>query len=289
MKVGFFSNGNVNFVGAVFSEKVFNMSLAAIQTGAPSLNDITSIFAEERFDGRIFHGLYEETKGQQDLWHSLDNLLFLPLLMPRKIICLGLNYTEHAKEGNVPVPEEPIYFQKATTSVIAHNQPVIYPLGLGRIDHEVELAAVIGKRAKNVKSSFASDYIAGYTILNDVTARELQKKDLDNRHPWFRSKSMDTFCPIGPRLVTADEITPTEPLAIQLRVNGEIRQSSSTSNLVFNIPALLEAISKLITLEAGDILATGTPAGISPIYPGDVMEAEIEKVGVLRNPVRKNS
>jgi 2-keto-4-pentenoate hydratase/2-oxohepta-3-ene-1,7-dioic acid hydratase in catechol pathway len=194
---------------------------------------------------------------------------------------------EHAREGNVPIPEEPIYFEKAVTSIIAHNQPVIYPPQQGRIDPEVELAFVVGKHARGVKEIEAGAYIAGYTILNDMTARDLQRKDIGNRHPWYRSKSIDTFCPIGPWMVTADEIDPQEALMIQLRVNGQLRQNSSTRYLVFNVPALLCRISELITLQPGDIISTGTPEGIAPIYPGDIMEAEIEKIGVLRNPIDK--
>jgi 2-keto-4-pentenoate hydratase/2-oxohepta-3-ene-1,7-dioic acid hydratase in catechol pathway len=251
------------------------------------LIDLTSILREERFDRGLFEDLHKSGKEWQDCWHSLQSLSFLPPLRPGKIICLGLNYVEHAREGNVPVPEEPVYFDKAATAIITHNEPVIYPPRLGRIDHEVELAVVIGKRARTVKEAEAGAYIAGYTILNDVTARDLQQKDLGKRHPWYRSKSIDTFCPLGPWVVTGDEIEPKEPLTIQLRVNGEVRQDSSTRHLVFHVPALIATITELITLEAGDVISTGTPDGISPIHPGDVMEAEIEKIGVLRNPVRE--
>ncbi len=288
MKIGYFSGGGPGFLGAVFGDRVFNLSLAALRAGKGKFSDLDSLFAGEFFDVSLFQSLSEEGKAQEDCWHVLEELTFLPLLRPGKVICLGLNYAEHAREGNVPVPEEPIYFQKATTSVIAHNQPVIYPPVLGRIDHEVELAFIIGKRGRNVKESDAGNFIAGYTILNDVTARDLQKKDLVNRHPWYRSKSIDTFCPIGPWVVTADEIAPEEPLSIQLRVNGEVRQNSSTKYLVFRVPALIAVITALITLEPGDIISTGTPDGISPVYPGDVMECEIEKIGILRNPVQKD-
>ena len=197
-------------------------------------------------------------------------------------------YVEHAREGNVPVPEEPIYFEKAVFSIVAHDQPVIYPPDLGRIDPEVELAVIIGTRASAVREAEAGAFIAGYTILNDVTARDLQRKDIANRHPWYRSKSLDTFCPVGPWIITADEIDPREALSIQLRVNGEARQNSSTRHIVFQVPALVSRISEIITLEPGDIISTGTPEGIAPVYPGDVMECEIEKIGILRNPVRKS-
>ena len=287
MKIGYFSNKGAGFVGAVFGERVFNLSEAASRTGKPVLSDLTSLPRQERFDSALFAELYNREKGRQECWHRLEDLSFLPLLRPGKIICLGLNYAEHAREGNRPVPEEPIYFEKAVTSIIAHDQPVVYPPHLGRIDPEIELAFVIGKRARAVREAEARAYIAGYTILNDMTARDLQQKDIGNRNPWYRSKSLDTFCPVGPWIVTADEIGPQEALMIKLRVNGEVRQNSSTRYLVFNVPTLLCRISELITLEPGDIISTGTPEGIAPIYPGDVMEAEIEKIGILRNPVRE--
>jgi 5-oxopent-3-ene-1,2,5-tricarboxylate decarboxylase/2-hydroxyhepta-2,4-diene-1,7-dioate isomerase len=287
MKVGYFSGNGRGFVGAVFDDKVFNLSLAASKAGDSVLTDLTGVLREERFNMGFFGGLYEQAKGEQQFWHSIEGLTFLPLLRPGKIICLGLNYVEHAREGNVPVPEEPIYFEKAVSAVIAHNQPVMYPPHLGRIDPEVELAVVIGKRARAVQETEAGACIAGYTILNDMTARDLQRKDIGNHHPWYRSKSLDTFCPLGPWIVTADEIDPDEPLNIQLRVNGDVRQNSSTRHLVFKIPALISRISELITLEPGDVISTGTPEGIAPVYPGDVMEGEIEKIGILRNTVKK--
>ena len=285
MKIGYFSSNRAGFVGAVFGERVFNLSEAASRIGNLALTDLTSLLRQERFDVTLFAELYNREKGRQECWHRLEDLSFLQLLRPGKIICLGLNYAEHAREGNTPVPEEPIYFEKAVTSIIAHDQPVIYPPHLGRIDPEIELAFVIGKRARAVKEAEARAYIAGYTILNDMTARDLQQKDIENRNPWYRSKSLDTFCPVGPWIVTADEIGPQEALIIKLRVNGEVRQNSSTRYLVFNVPTLICRISELITLEPGDIVSTGTPEGIAPIYPGDVMEAEIEKIGILRNPV----
>ena len=287
MKIGYFSSNGTDFVGAVFGERVFNLSEAASRTRKPVLSDLSSILRQERFDVTHFAELYNRERDRQECWHRLENLSFLPLLRPGKIICLGLNYVEHAREGNVPIPEEPVYFEKAVSSIIAHDQPVIYPPRLGRIDPEIELAFVIGKRARGVMEAEARAFIAGYTILNDVTARDLQRKDIVNRHPWYRSKSLDTFCPVGPWMVTADEIDPQEALMIQLRVNGEVRQNSSTRYLVFNVPILLCRISELITLELGDIVSTGTPEGIAPVYPGDVMEAEIEKIGILRNLVKK--
>lgn len=216
------------------------------------------------------------------------NIYLSPSFPARKIVCLGLNYRGHVEETNNPLPEEPIYFEKASSAIIAHNQPVTYPPDLWRIDPEVELAVLIGKRGHRVKESEAEKYIAGYTILNDVTARDMQQKDIKKSLPWYRSKSLDTFCPIGPWIVAADEIDPLEALSIRLRVNGEVRQDSSTERLLFKIPSLIATLSEIIALDPGDVISTGTPAGIAPIYPGDAMEGEIEKIGILRNPVKKS-
>lgn len=287
MKIGYFSNGSMSFVGAVFEDKVFNLSLAASLSAQTALSDLTSLFREERFSAILLGDLCDRERNRMQCWHEMKSLSFLPLLRPGKIICLGLNYRGHVEETNNPLPEEPIYFEKATTSIIAHDQPVMYPSSFERIDPEVELAVVIGRRGYRITEPEAWSYIAGYTILNDVTARDLQQRDIKESLPWYRSKSLDTFCPIGPWIVTADEIGPMEALSIQLRVNGEVRQSSSTERLLFKIPFLVTTISELITLEPGDVISTGTPAGIAPIYPGDVMEGEIEKIGILRNPVKK--
>jgi 2-keto-4-pentenoate hydratase/2-oxohepta-3-ene-1,7-dioic acid hydratase in catechol pathway len=212
--------------------------------------------------------------------------LLAPLLRPRKIVALGLNYLQHVKEGSFSVPKEPVIFVKAGSSVIGPGETVRIPRGLGRMDHEVELALVIGKTATEVPRRRAYDYIAGYTICNDVTARGLQTTDINNRHPWFRSKSFDTFTPLGPWIVTTDEIRPPVHLNFECRVNGKLRQKSNTRDLVFDIPAIIESLSRYITLDAGDIISTGTPAGIGSIKHGDTMVCRIQGIGELRNPVR---
>lgn len=289
MKIGHFADRDHTLIGAVFGEQVFDLSAASLQLEKEVLADLGTILREERFGSKLFHHLFMLGQYRQEFWIPLGFLSFVPLYKPDKIICLGLNYTEHARETAIDLPKEPIYFVKANSAVIAHEQPIIYPDGLGRIDPEAELAVIIGKRAQGVKEEEAAEYIGGYTILNDVTARDLQTKDIQNKHPWFRSKSLDTFCPIGPWIVTANEIIPDEPLAIRLSVNQEVRQDSSTKYLVFKVPALISRISALITLEPGDIISTGTPEGIAPIYPGDVVEVEVEKIGILRNRVEKKA
>ncbi len=209
----------------------------------------------------------------------------LPPLIPGKIIALGWNYMAHAKEGKVSPPSEPVYFEKSVSAIIGPEEAVKIPPGIGRVDPEVELAVVIGKKTRKVQKEDAYKHIFGYTILNDVTAREMQKRDIENRLPWFRSKSIDTFCPLGPWIIPRQEIEDPMNLKLWMRVNGEIRQFSSTEKMIFDIPTIISTISSIITLNPGDIISTGTPEGIQPVYPGDIMEAEVEKIGILKNTV----
>jgi len=211
--------------------------------------------------------------------------LLAPLARPPRIIALGLNYAAHAAETGKKPPKQPIFFVKASTAVIGPDDPVVCPKGVGRIDHEVELAVIIGKGGRNITRKKAPRHIAGYTILNDVTARDMQSADMAASRPWFLSKSFDTFAPMGPCITLPDEIAEPAELALSLRVNGETKQESNTRDLIFSISEIIHRLSRHLTLEPGDVIATGTPSGISPIEPGDVMEAEVERIGVLRNPV----
>jgi len=211
--------------------------------------------------------------------------LLAPIPNPPRIIALGLNYAAHAAEGGRKPPKEPIFFVKASTAVVGPDEPVVCPRNVGRIDHEVELAVIIGKGGRRISRAKAMDHVAGYTILNDVTARDMQRRDMAVSNPWFMSKSFDTFAPMGPCIALPDEIPDPHNLDLTLRVNGKVKQKSNTRQLIFNIPDLIYHLSKRITLQPGDVISTGTPEGISPIEPGDVMEAEVEKIGVLRNPV----
>lgn len=225
------------------------------------------------------HGLLEM------LSDADDHTILAPIARPRAIYALGRNYPAHAKESGVSVPEEPIVFGKATTAVIGPDENVVYRKWLTRVDPEAELAVVIGKQGCNIPEDEAPSFIAGYTILNDVTARDLQAKDLGSAHPWLRSKGIDTFCPMGPYVVLPDEITHPVELDVELRVNGELRQKDSTRSLTFSIPFLIGWISRYHTLYPGDIISTGTPEGMKPVVPGDVMEVYVEKIGTLTNPV----
>lgn len=250
---------------------------------------ILDLLEDGRFDHLEFKAVLQFLKQ-----HRLENqyligkdvVLKAPIMRPPKIIALGLNYVLHAKEGHFQVPKEPIIFAKAGSSVIGPNETVFLPRGMGRMDHEVELAVVIGRRATEVKKKNAYKYVAGYTIANDVTARDLQRNDLKVQHPWFRSKSFDTFTPVGPWIVTLDEIKHPVHLNLECRVNGKIRQKANTRDLVFDIPTVIEFITKHITLDPGDIISTGTPEGIGPIKHGDTMVCRIKNIGDLVNPVR---
>jgi len=210
-------------------------------------------------------------------------------IFPTKIICLGRNYEEHAKEMKSPIPKEPIFFCKTANCLIKDGEPIIYPRilyenkELNRVDHEVELAVIIKKRCKNIKAEDFENYILGYTIFLDITARNMQLKDRGINLPWYRSKNFDTFGPIGPKIV--EKINNLHNLKIELKVNGEERQSSNTKNMIFKIPEIIEYLSKYVTLDSSDVIATGTPSGVSAIQPGDILEATIENIGTLTSKV----
>ena len=210
---------------------------------------------------------------------------FLLPLRPKQIIAMGRNYAAHAAETGHDAPSEPIIFSKSPRSCIGQGEPIVAKPEYGQVDHEAEVAVIIGRKAKDLDPGDAQSCIAAYTLLNDVTARAMQKKDVANGHPWFRSKSLDTFCPLGPWLTLPDEISWPLTVDIECRVNGEVRQRSNTSSFIFGLPEMLAFISRHITLEPGDVVTTGTPEGISPICPGDTVEVIVPELGVLSNPV----
>lgn len=219
---------------------------------------------------------------------SRDAYWFAPVPRPAKVICIGLNYRDHAAESNMPIPERPVIFSKFPTSVIAPGEPVVIPPTSKQVDYEAELAVVIGRRAKHVKASRAMDYVLGYTAFNDVSARDFQFAD----GQWQRGKSCDTFAPMGQAIVTTDTITDPHKLSIKLVLNGQTMQDSNTDQLIFGVPELIEFLTESITLEPGDVIATGTPPGVGfarkpPVFlqPGDEMEVLIEGIGGLGNPV----
>ena len=214
-----------------------------------------------------------------------DVSLDAPITNPSKIICVGRNYMSHIEEMREEVPSEPIFFLKPPSALTGHNSKIILPVESERVDHEIELAVIIGKRCKNVDPREAWNTIFGYTILLDITARDLQRKDVT----WFRAKGFDTFCPLGPWIVTKDEIEDPHNLNIELKVNGEVRQQGNTKDMIFKINELISFASKVCTLEPGDILATGTPQGVAPLKHGDIIEGYIEKIGLLKLAVNPSS
>lgn len=218
---------------------------------------------------------------QKDINYKVEKVKVLPPVLPSKIVCVGLNYKDHAAELNMELPEEPIIFIKPPTSVIGHLDNVIYPASSSQVDYEGELGIVISKETKNVKAEDAADYIGGYTAVNDVTARDLQRKD----GQWTRAKSFDTFCPIGSCIET--DLYPMNQ-NISLKLNGEFKQKSNTKNMIFNVYELVEFISNIMTLKPGDIIATGTPPGVGPMNVGDTVEVEVDGIGVLKNFVKKS-
>jgi len=252
-------------------------------------------------DGPWFQRANETRKkvitDQNAFTHALENGLlvgsrdaywFAPVPRPGKLICIGLNYRDHAAESNMPIPERPIIFSKFSTSVIAPGEAVVIPPTSQQVDYEAELAVVIGRRAKNVKATRAIDYVLGYTAFNDVSARDFQFAD----GQWQRGKSCDTFAPMGQTIVTTDQITDPHKLSIKLVLNGQTMQDSNTDQLIFGVPELIEFLTESITLEPGDVIATGTPPGVGfarkpPVFlkPGDQMEVLIEGMGGLGNPV----
>ncbi|MEW6264988.1 MAG: fumarylacetoacetate hydrolase family protein [Thermodesulfobacteriota bacterium] len=209
---------------------------------------------------------------------SPEEVILLPPVKPGKIIAVGVNYRDHAAEMGHDLPDNPILFMKAPSSVIGPDQPILCPPQSSRVDYEAELAVVMGRRGRAISRARALEHVLGYTCLNDVTARDLQAKD----GQWIRSKSFDTFCPLGPAIEA--DLDPSN-LGVEAWLNGERRQSSRTSNLIFDVPALIEFISSIMTLEPGDVIATGTPSGVGPMKPGDVIEIRIEGIGSLVNPV----
>lgn len=197
---------------------------------------------------------------------------------PTKIVCVGRNYAEHAKELGNEAPSEPILFLKPPSALLPHEGTIVRPAISNRVDHEGELAIIIGREAKNVRQADWREYVLGFTCANDVTARDIQKKDVQ----FTRGKGFDTFCPLGPTVVSDLDVS---DLRVTARVNGEVRQDGRTSQMMFPPPFLIEFISSIMTLMPGDVILTGTPSGVGPLAAGDVVEVEIEGIGVLRNHV----
>ena len=210
----------------------------------------------------------------------VEDVTILAPTDPSKVVCIGLNYLDHANEMNLKIPKEPLLFLKPSTAVVATKEEIIYPEQTKQVEYEAELAIVIGKEAKAISEEEAKDAIFGYSIANDVTARDLQFSD----GQWTRGKSFDRFCPIGPGIVR--DVDPNT-LDISLYMNGERKQHSNTKNLIFNVEFLVSYVSQVMTLLPGDVIITGTPHGVGPVYPGDEMVVKIQDIGELRNKLVK--
>jgi 2-keto-4-pentenoate hydratase/2-oxohepta-3-ene-1,7-dioic acid hydratase in catechol pathway len=268
MKLATFTHGGRTRLGQIIDDQIFEMAwpdsmMAAVKRGM--------------------------TPSRGSIHFKLDEVKFEAPLRPGKIIAIGLNYADHAKETGKAVPDKPLVFAKFPSAVIGDGDAISWRESTtDSVDWEAELAVVIGKQAKDVAEENAMDYVYGYTVGNDVSARDLQnKKDLQ----WTRGKSLDTFCPLGPWIITRDEIADPQNLKIKLELNGEVMQDSNTSNLIFSIPYLIHYLSQNFTLEPGDIILTGTPPGVGhgmkpPKYlkDGDVVKTTIEGIGSITNP-----
>ncbi|MFC6865029.1 fumarylacetoacetate hydrolase family protein [Halomicroarcula sp. GCM10025817] len=215
-----------------------------------------------------------------DEMYSPDEVDILPPCEPTKIVCIGLNYVDHAEETDSEIPDRPMLFLKAPNSVASHGSNLTLLSGKERIDYEAELGVVIGEQCKNVSESGAMDVVAGFTCVNDISNRD----DQDVEQNWVRGKAFDNSAPIGPVVATPEHVP--EDASIELRVNGETKQSSSRDNLIFSIPELIAEITDYMTLEPGDVISTGTPAGVGPLSSGDEVEVEIEGIGTLKHSVK---
>ena len=254
-----------------------NSTLEVINRGGEALEQLNGLLSSQSaMQGSALAGLRE------------DEIEFLPAVHPGKILAIGRNYADHAIEGGGEPPKAPLVFNKLPNALSAHNAPIVLPTISQTIDWEAELAVVMGRRAKAVSEAEALDYVFGYTLMNDVTARDLQRKD----GQWTRGKGLDSFAPLGPFITTRDEIPDVQNLKIEGLYNGEVTQTSNTSKMIFSIAYLISYISQGITLEPGDVIASGTPEGVGffrdpPVVlkAGDVCEVRVEKLGTLRNPV----
>ncbi|MEM2938648.1 MAG: fumarylacetoacetate hydrolase family protein [Candidatus Bathyarchaeia archaeon] len=272
--------------------KILDLAKFSAMTNINIPSSIRSLISKGLKIEKIFRKLTEKSSGSDIRRAMVDFehvILKAPIINPPKIICLGLNYKDHAEESGSPIPREPIIFMKPRTAIIGPEEHIIKPIFVQQLDYEIELAIIIGKRGRGIPISEARNYIFGYTIFNDVSARDIQFKD----GQWTRGKSFDTFAPIGPYITTIEQINDPNNLHMVTKVNGEIRQNSSTKLMIFNVYEIVHHISRVMTLEPCDIIATGTPSGVAAFMKpepkflknGDVIEMEIENIGMLRNMV----
>ncbi len=269
--------------------KLFNDMRSFLKSGEEGLDLTKRVIEEVNFILKESQDALSEKINKRILLKLREIQIKAPIYNPQKIIAIGLNYRDHCEENSVEPPNDPVIFAKFPSAIIGPADSIIWsPQVTSQVDYEAELAVIIGREAKGVKVREALDYVAGYTIANDVSARDIQVRD----GQWVRAKSLDTFCPLGPYLVTKDEIDNPHNLNIKSTVNGKVMQQSNTRYLIFKIPYLVSFLSQAFTLYPGDIICTGTPAGVGVyrnpqvfLKRGDVVTIEIEKLGKLTNPV----
>ncbi len=284
MKIVRLIHENIETYGFVKGDKVATKDEITFLTGVPIPYTVKDF---------LFDGWYDEIKNKiEDLPYE-ENIskfkVLSPIPNPNKIICLAFNYADHAEEQGLQAPEDPVIVIKPRTTLTSTESDIVCPDFVSELDYEVELAVIIGKNCKNVSVEDASKTVFGYMVFNDVSARDIQFKDKQ----FTRGKSFDTFAPCGPWITTADEIQDAQNLKLTTKINGELRQNSSTSKMFIKIPEIISKISKVMTLEKGDIIATGTPAGVALNNPntvflkdGDKVEMEIESLGILKNTIK---
>lgn len=283
--LNFFNAAGQRSMGLVEGDRVFDLTSAA--RGNPAYASVGQWLRAGDSAREQMEPLCRELAQNAAHAMPLSNLRHAPLVeQDARIFCVGLNYADHAAENNLPPPDSPIFFAKLAAVVVPHGAEVPLPAASEKVDYEAEVAVVIGRQADRVSEAEAAGCIAGYTIMNDVSARDMQRLDKQ----WFRGKNCNGFGPMGPWMVTADAVPDAGNMPVQLRVNGELRQNSNTSNLVFGPAALISILSQTLTLQPGDIISTGTPAGIGgcrkpPVFlqPGDRVEVEVGGIGILAN------
>ena len=295
MKVYSLSQNNGDFLGIEIDGVLHNLTkaisfyeLSQSNCYQEPVEYIDELIFDERFTLDYLGDVMEYVSGRGltgDLSVNGDYSVNAPVY-PGKIIALGNNYRKHIEEMNQKLPEKPVLFGKWPSTVIGHGDAIIKPPWIGNMSYEAELALIIGRQAKNVSAADAMNYIAGYTCLNDITARDMQREDLPKSLPWMPSKNFDTFTPMGPCVLLAGNVKLPVELGVQCRINGELRQDGNTRDFIFDIQTVIEYISRIMTLEPGDVITTGTPEGVGTIDNGDLAEITCENIGTLSNPVK---
>ncbi|MFC1650913.1 fumarylacetoacetate hydrolase family protein [Candidatus Latescibacterota bacterium] len=294
MRVYSLSVNDEDFLGFSDDEKIIDLTRAisfyeitACNYVSAPVRYIEELLWEEKFNAAFLGEVMSTVSkyGVKDEFTIKEDYKTNAPVTPGKIIALGNNYHEHVKEMNHPVPEEPILFGKWPSTVIGHGDSIVKPAGIGRMDYEAELAVLIGSAVKDVKAADAMKHVCGYSCLNDVSARDVQIKDLSKSLPWMPSKNYDTFAPLGPCILLSESVEEPVSISVQSTLNGELKQNGNTSDFIFDIPTMIEYISKTMTLEPGDVITTGTPVGVGPIEPGDIIEITCGGIGTLSNTV----